>query len=300
MSDRIIQIIEDRTPTQETSQPKEEAKTSRTKKSVAEKKNEKRIMRLAGKAITDFGMIEEGDKVMVCMSGGKDSYVLLDVLMKLQKRAPIHFDILAVNVDQHLPNFPKEVIPNYLEKVGVPYHIEDQDTWSIVQRVIPEGRNVCSVCSRLRRGIIYRVAKEMGVTKIALGHHMDDIVSTLLLNMFYGGRLKGMPPILRSDDGKNVHICPPVYAREYEIERWVKYRDYPIVSKDICRKIENKKRAEIKALNRQWDQDYDSRIYNILMSMTRVAPSHLMDKSIYDFQALIPDALRDKESEEDF
>lgn len=247
---------------------------SKNKKSVSEKKNEKRIMRLAGKAVADFSMIEGGDKIMVCMSGGKDSYVLLDVLMKLQKRAPVPFELIAVHVDQHLPNFPKEVIPNYLKQIGVPYHIEDQDTWSIVQRVIPEGQNVCSVCSRLRRGIIYRVAKELGVTKIALGHHMDDAVSTLLLNMFYGGRLKGMPPILRSDDGANVIIRPLIYVREYEIERWVKYRHYPIISKEICRKIENKKRAEMKAMIRDWDTHFDSRTYNVLMSMTRVSPSH--------------------------
>lgn len=295
MTDKIIPIA----PEQDLSnQTVENTSEGKRKKSVAEKKNEKRIMRLAGKAIEDFNMIENGDRVMVCMSGGKDSYVLLDVLLKLQKRAPIDFELIAVNVDQHLPGFPKELIPNYLKELGVPYHIEDQDTWSIVQRVIPEGRNVCSVCSRLRRGIIYRVAKELGVTKIALGHHMDDIVSTLLLNMFYGGRLKGMPPILRSDDGKNVIIRPLAYVREYEVERWVQYRDYPIVSKDICRKIENKKRAEIKALIREWDREYDSRIYNIMMSMTRVAPSHLMDKGIYDFNALIPDALK-AEDEED-
>ena len=295
---KIIPIIEDSTIVIENDLDTPVNEEKKSKKSVAEKKNEKRIMRLAGKAIAEFGMIEGGDKVMVCMSGGKDSYVLLDVLMKLQKRAPVPFELIALNVDQHLPNFPKDVIPNYLEKIGVPYHIEDQDTWSIVKRVIPEGRNVCSVCSRLRRGIIYRVAKELGVTKIALGHHMDDIVSTLLLNMFYGGRLKGMPPILRSDDGQNVIIRPLAYVREYEIERWIKYRDYPIISKEICRKIENKKRAEIKALMREWDQKYDSRIYNILMSMTRVAPSHLMDKSIYDFKALIPDALKDKSVED--
>lgn len=299
MTDKIIPIVAAEPNAQVLQEINEKsASEDKPKKSVAEKKNEKRIMRLAGKAIAEFGMIEGGDKVMICMSGGKDSYVLLDVLMKLQKRAPVPFELIALNVDQHLPNFPKDVIPNYLKKLGVPYHIEDQDTWSIVQRVIPEGKNVCSACSRLRRGIIYRVAKELGVTKIALGHHMDDIVSTLLLNMFYGGRLKGMPPILRSDDGKNVIIRPLAYVREYEIERWVKYRDYPIISKDICRKIENKKRAEIKALLREWDQKYDSRVYNIMMSMTRVAPSHLMDKSIYDFQALIPDALREKESED--
>ncbi len=295
MTKKTIPIIEDKEILIEDDIKETTENQAKAKKSVAEKKNEKRIMRLAGKAIAEFGMIEGGDKVMVCMSGGKDSYVLLDVLMKLQKRAPVPFELIALHVDQHLPNFPKDVIPDYLESIGVNFHIEDQDTWSIVQRVIPDGKNVCSVCSRLRRGIIYRVAKELGVTKIALGHHMDDIVSTLLLNMFYGGRLKGMPPILRSDDGQNVIIRPLAYVREYEIERWVKYRNYPIISKEICRKIENKKRAEIKALMRDWDRQYDSRIYNILMSMTRVAPSHLMDKSIYDFQTLIPDALKENE-----
>ena len=271
--------------------------SSKTKKSVSEKKNEKKIMRLAGQAIEDFNMIEEGDRIMVCMSGGKDSYVLLDVLRKLQQRAPVHFEILAVSVDQHLPNFPTDVLPRYLESIGVPYHIESQDTWSIVQRVIPEGRNVCSVCSRLRRGIIYRIAKERKINKIALGHHMDDIVSTLLLNMFYGGRMKGMPPILRSDDGENVVIRPLAYVREHDIERWLQYHPYPIISKDVCRPIENKKRAEIKALLRQWDKEFEGRVYNIMMSMSRVAPSHLMDKRIYDFDALIPDALREKNEE---
>lgn len=281
-------VIVPELPQETTNQPQE----NKNKKSVSEKKNEKRIMRLAGKAVADFSMIEGGDKIMVCMSGGKDSYVLLDVLMKLQKRAPVPFELIAVHVDQHLPNFPKDVIPNYLKQIGVPYHIEDQDTWSIVQRVIPEGQNVCSVCSRLRRGIIYRVAKELGVTKIALGHHMDDAVSTLLLNMFYGGRLKGMPPILRSDDGANVIIRPLIYVREHEIERWVKYRHYPIISKEICRKIENKKRAEMKAMIRDWDTHFDSRTYNVLMSMTRVSPSHLMDPSIYDFKKMPKDPLK--------
>mgnify|MGYP005803053489 FL=1 len=216
MIDKVIPIVADTAFSPVTAENNEQTEEKKPKKSVAEKKNEKRSMRLAGKAIAEFGMIEGGDKVMVCMSGGKDSYVLLDVLMKLQKRAPVPFELIAVNVDQHLPNFPKDVIPNYLEKIGVPYHIEDQDTWSIVKRVIPEGRNVCSVCSRLRRGIIYRVAKELGITKIALGHHMDDIVSPLLLNMLHGGRLKGLPPILRTDDGHNVLLSTLEYGGEEE------------------------------------------------------------------------------------
>ena len=260
--------------------------------SFENRKLEKRLVRLCAQAITDFNLIEDGDKVMVCVSGGKDSYALLDALVRLQGRAPIHFELLAFCLNQHLPDFPLDRLIAHLEKIGVPYHIEDQDTFSIVKSKYSDNRNLCSLCSRLRRGIIYRVAREQKCTKIALGHHLDDVVSTLMLNMFYGGRLKGMPPILRSDDRANVIIRPLIYVREHEIERWVKYRDYPIISKEICRKIENKKRAEIKALLREWDQKYDSRTYNILMSMTRVSPSHLMDPSLYDFQAMPKDPMK--------
>lgn len=255
----------------------------KAKKSVSVKKLEKRIVRLTAQAITDFNMIEDGDKVLVAMSGGKDSFVLLDVLKKLQQRAPIKFELLAVNIDQHIPNFPREVLAGYLAQTGVPFHIEDQDTFSIIERIIPDGKNICSLCARLRRGILYRVAREHGCTKIALGHHMDDIVGTLLLNLFYGGRLKAMPPILRSDDGRNTVIRPLAYIREYETEKFAKIMAYPTTAKGICGKGENLKRQEIKALIREWDRQFPGRIYNIFMSLQRVAPSHLMDKNLYDF-----------------
>ena len=241
--------------------------SNRNKKSVAVKKLEKRIIRLTAQAITDFGMIEDGDRVMVAMSGGKDSFVLLDALRTLQKRAPLKFDLVAVNVE---------------------YHIEDQDTYSIIQRLIPEGRNVCSLCARLRRGILYRVAGEMKCNKIALGHHMDDIVGTLLLNLFYGGRMKAMPPILRSDDKRNVVIRPLAYVRESETEKFAKIRQYPLTSKGICGAGENLKRQEVKELIKAWDREFPGRIYNLFMSLQRVSPSHLMDKRLYDFHNFVP------------
>ncbi len=259
--------------------------TDRNKLSVSQRKLEKRIIRLTAQAITDFNMIEEGDKVMVAMSGGKDSYVLLDALKTLRERAPIHFDLIAVNVHQHIPQFPLESLRTHLAASGVPYHIEDQDTNSIIERLIPEGKNVCSLCARLRRGILYRVAGELGCTKIALGHHMDDVVGTFLLNLFYGGRMKAMPPKLRSDDGKNIVIRPLVYVRERETEKMAKIRSYPLAAKGICGAGENLKRQEIKALIRDWDREFPGRVYNTFMSLQRVSASHLMDKSLYDFDA---------------
>ncbi len=257
--------------------------SERNRLSVSQRKLEKRIIRLTAQAITDFNMIEDGDKVMVAMSGGKDSYVLLDTLKTLQARAPIRFELLAVNVHQHIPHFPLETLRKQLEISGVPYHIEDQDTNAIIERLIPEGKNVCSLCARLRRGILYRVAGEFGCTKIALGHHMDDVVSTFLLNLFYGGRLKAMPPKLRSDDGQNIVIRPLVYVREYETEKLAKIRCYPTAAKGICGAGENLKRKEIKTLIRSWDREFPGRVYNTFMSLQRVSLSHLMDKRLFDF-----------------
>ena len=251
--------------------------------SVSMRKLEKRIVRLCAMACTDYGMIEDGDKIAVAMSGGKDSYVLLDALLKLKARAPVHFDIIAVHVNQHIPGSPTHLLEAWLKEKGVTYHIENQDTYSITQKLVPSGKNVCSLCARLRRGILYRVAKELGCTKIALGHQMDDVVSTLLLNMFYGGRIKAMPPVLRSDDGCNTVIRPLIYLREYEMSRWAEICGYPLFPKDLCGVGENLKRKEIKALMTQWDKEFDSRIYNLFMSTTRVAASQLADKTLYDF-----------------
>ncbi len=252
--------------------------------SVSMRKLEKRIVRLVSKAILDYKMIEDGDKIMVCMSGGKDSYVLLDALARLQKRAPISFSIVAMHVAQGIPNAPTEKLEEWLKTKGVPYHIEYQDTYSIVQELIPSGRNVCSLCARLRRGIVYRVAGELGCNKIALGHQMDDVVSTLLLNMFYGGGIKAMPPILRSDDHKNIVIRPLIYLREYEMAKWAEICEYPLFPKDLCSAGENLQRKEIKAMMARWDKEYDSRVYNLFMSTTRVAASQLADKNLFDFE----------------
>ena len=263
----------------------------RNKQSVSQKKLTKRIIRQTAQAITDFSMIEEGDKVMVAMSGGKDSYVLLDALRTLQKRAPISFELLAVTVNPHIPQFPAETLRAYFEAEGVPYHIEDQDIYSIIQKLIPEGKSVCSLCARLRRGVL-------GCTKIALGHHMDDIVGTLLLNLFYGGRLKAMPPVLRSDDGKHTVIRPLAYVREYETEKFAKLRGYPLAPKGLCGAGENLKRQEIKELMKSWDREFPGRVYNLFMSLQRVSPSHLMDKSLYDFHNFVSLVPREEEAEE--
>ncbi len=270
----------------------------RNKQSVSQKKLTKRIIRQTAQAITDFSMIEEGDKVMVAMSGGKDSYVLLDALRTLQKRAPISFELLAVTVNPHIPQFPAETLRAYFEAEGVPYHIEDQDIYSIIQKLIPEGKSVCSLCARLRRGVLYRLAGELGCTKIALGHHMDDIVGTLLLNLFYGGRLKAMPPVLRSDDGKHTVIRPLAYVREYETEKFAKLRGYPLAPKGLCGAGENLKRQEIKELMKSWDREFPGRVYNLFMSLQRVSPSHLMDKSLYDFHNFVSLVPREEETEE--
>ena len=246
----------------------------------------KRLHRQVGQAIADFNMIEAGDKVMVCLSGGKDSYAMLDVLLSLRKRAPVPFDIVAVNLDQKQPGFPEHVLPAYLQALGVPFHIEQQDTYSIVKKLIPEGQTLCSLCSRLRRGILYRVAGELGATKIALGHHRDDMVVTLLMNMFFGSRLKGMPPKLVSDDGKNIVIRPLAYVAETDLERWAEHRQFPIIPCTLCGSQTNLQRVQIKAMIRDWERQYPGRIDNMLTAMSKVVPSHLMDTRLFSFATL--------------
>ena len=246
----------------------------------------KRLCRLVGQAIGDFNMIEEGDKVMVCLSGGKDSYAMLDILMTLRERAPISFDIIAVNLDQKQPNFPAHVLPDYLSKLGIPFHIENQDTYSIVKRVIPEGKTTCSLCSRLRRGILYRVADELGATKIALGHHRDDIMETFFLNMFFGSKLKGMPAKLQSDDGKHIVIRPLAYVSEEDTERYAAVKQFPIIPCDLCGSQENLQRKQIKGMLREWEKKFPGRVDNIFSSLSTVVPSHLMDRSQFNFADL--------------
>lgn len=246
----------------------------------------KRLHRQVGQAITDFNMIEDGDKVMVCLSGGKDSYAMLDILLNLQQRAPIKFSLVAVNLDQKQPGFPEEVLPNYLRSRGVDFHIENQDTYSIVKKLIPEGKTTCSLCSRLRRGILYRVAGELGATKIALGHHRDDMVTTLFLNMFFGSRMKGMPPKLVSDDGRNVVIRPLAYVKEPDLVRWAEHREFPIIPCNLCGSQENLQRVQVKAMINEWEKRYPGRIDNIFTAMGSIVPSHMMDKKLFPFETM--------------
>ncbi|HEX2546837.1 MAG TPA: tRNA 2-thiocytidine(32) synthetase TtcA [Ramlibacter sp.] len=249
-------------------------------------KLEKRLCRLVGQAIADYNMIEAGDKVMVCLSGGKDSYALLDILLKMQKRAPVHFDIIAVNLDQKQPGFPEHVLPDYLEALGVPFHIEEQDTYSIVKDKIPEGKTMCSLCSRLRRGILYRVADELGATKIALGHHRDDMLQTLFLNMFFGGKLKGMPPKLVSDDGRHMVIRPLAYVDEKDLVRWAQVQAFPLIPCTLCGSQENLQRKQVGAMLKDWDKRFPGRLDNMLHALQNVVPSHLADGTLYDFKGL--------------
>ncbi len=253
----------------------------------------KKLRRLVGQAVTDFGLIEQGDKVMVCLSGGKDSYTLLDILISLAQHAPVDFDLVAVNLDQKQPGFPEHVLPHYLDRVGVPYTILEEDTYSVVQRLTPAGKTTCPVCSRLRRGILYSHAQRIGATKIALGHHLDDVVETLFLNMFYGGRMKAMPAKLKSDDGKNMVIRPLYYCREALIEQWSAYAKYPIIPCNLCGSQENLQRQAIKQMLKAWDVEHPGRVENIARSLAHVTPSHLSDHNLFDFLGLkagVPDA----------
>ena len=247
-------------------------------------KLEKRLCRETGRAIVQYNMIEEGDRVMVCMSGGKDSYTLLDILLKLKARAPIHFDLIAVNLDQKQPGFPEHVLPDYLKTTGVPFHIENEDTYSIVKRLIPEGKTTCSLCSRLRRGILYRVADELGATKIALGHHRDDILQTLLLNMFFGGKMKSMPPKLVSDDGRHVVIRPLAFVAEKDAARWAQHRNFPIIPCNLCGSQENLQRKQVGEMLRDWEKRFPGRVENMFNALQSVVPSHLLDATLYDFK----------------
>jgi tRNA 2-thiocytidine biosynthesis protein TtcA len=248
----------------------------------------KRLCRLVGQAIADYRMIEPGDRVMVCMSGGKDSYGLLELLRTLRERAPVPFELIAVNLDQKQPGFPEHVLPDYLRTTGVAFRIEEQDTYTIVKRVIPEGRTMCSLCSRLRRGILYRVADELGATKIALGHHRDDILETFFLNLFHGGRLKGMPPKLVSDDGRHVVIRPLAYVKEADLAAFAQWKAFPIIPCTLCGSQENLKRKEAKAMLRDWEKRFPGRVENIFSSLGRIVPSHLMDRALFDFAGLVP------------
>ncbi|MCX7148840.1 MAG: tRNA 2-thiocytidine(32) synthetase TtcA [Rhodocyclales bacterium] len=254
----------------------------------------KHLRRAVGQAIADFNMIEAGDKVMVCLSGGKDSFALLDILLFLREHAPIDFDIVAVNLDQKQPGFPADVLPKYLREIGVPFHIEDEDTYSIVKRVIPEGKTTCSLCSRLRRGVLYRVAGELGATKIALGHHRDDILQTLFLNMFFGGKMKAMAPKLVSDDGRNVVVRPLAYCREADLEAWAEARVFPIIPCNLCGSQPNLQRQQVKQMLQDWDKRFPGRIESMFRSLGDVVPSHLLDAGLFDFAGLkatgIPDA----------
>ncbi|RBP50899.1 tRNA 2-thiocytidine(32) synthetase TtcA [Arenicella xantha] len=249
----------------------------------------KRLQRQVGEAIVDFNMIEEGDRVMVCLSGGKDSYAMLDILQALQRRAPINFELFAVNLDQKQPGFPAEILPAYLDKLAIPYQIVEEDTYSIVTDKIPAGKTTCSLCSRLRRGILYRTANELGATKIALGHHLDDMVETLFLNMFHGARLKSMPPKLVSDDKKNVVIRPLAYCRESDLEAFSVLREFPIIPCNLCGSQENLQRKKIKQMLANWDQEQPGRVVNVFKSMSRVTGSHLMDRDLFDFVGLTAD-----------
>jgi len=249
-------------------------------------KLEKRLCRLVGEAIGDYGMIEAGDRVMVCLSGGKDSYGLLDVLMKLRRRAPLPFELVAVNLDQRHPGYPERVLPDYLESLGVPFRIEVQDTYSVVKRLVPEGQTMCSLCSRLRRGVLYRVARELGATKIALGHHRDDILETFFLNLFFGGKMKAMSPKLQSDDGQHVVIRPLAYVAESDLEAYAEAKRFPIIPCDLCGSQPTLQRKQVKQMLREWEKRHPGRAESMFRALSNLTPSHLMDRTLFDFASV--------------
>ncbi len=246
----------------------------------------KRLRRLVGTAITDFNMVEAGDRVMVCLSGGKDSYALLDILRNLQIHAPLKFELIAVNLDQKQPGFPEHILPEYLTKIGVPFRIIEQDTYSVVKKIIPEGKTTCSLCSRLRRGVLYRVASEIGATKIALGHHRDDILETLFLNLFYGGKLKAMSPKLINDSRQHIVIRPLAYCKEKDLEAYADTEEFPIIPCNLCGSQNNLQRQVIKDMMREWDKKFPGRLETMFTALRNVQPSHLVDNVLYDFQGL--------------
>ncbi len=272
----------------------------RTKLPVEIAKLSKRLRAQVGRAIGDFAMIEAGDRVMVCVSGGKDSYSLLDILLSMRARSPVAFDIVAVNLDQKQPGFPEEVLPAYLAGLGVEHRIVAQDTYAVVKRLIPEGKTMCSLCSRLRRGALYRIASDIGATKIALGHHRDDMVQTFFMNMFFGGRLKGMPPKLVSDDGRHVVIRPLAYAAESDLARWAAHRAFPIIPCNLCGSQQNLQRVKIRAMLNAWEREHPGRVDRIFAAMGSVVPSHLMDRNLFAFTGLLPTGVADPSGDRAF
>jgi len=268
--------------------PSENAVRDPRKAEFESAKLAKRLRRLVGQAIGDYSMIEAGDRVMVCLSGGKDSHALLDILMRLREKSPVPFELVAVNLDQRHPGFPEHVLPEYLRSLGVEFHIAVQDTYSVVKRVIPEGATMCGLCSRLRRGVLYRVAGELGATKIALGHHRDDIIETFFLNLFYGGKVKAMPPRLTSDDGRHVVIRPLAYCEEGDLEAYAALRAFPIIPCDLCGSQEQLQRKQVKAMLREWEKAQPGRVESIFTALANVTPSHLLDRALFDFTAEHP------------
>ncbi len=267
--------------------------STRPKEKIELNKLHKRLRRLTGQAIADFNMIEEGDKVMVCLSGGKDSYTMLEILRNLQASAPIEFSLVAVNLDQKQPGFPEHILPEYLSSIGVDYHILERDTYSIVKELVPEGKTTCGLCSRLRRGSLYGFADEIGATKIALGHHRDDILETLFLNMFFGGKIKSMPPKLLSDDGRHMVIRPLAYCKEKDIQAFSEIKEYPIIPCNLCGSQENLQRQVIKKMLSDWDKEYPGRTDTLFTSVQNIVPSHMADTELFDFKdlSITPDAL---------